>query len=49
VTWTSTVIPFQKGDIMAKDKVIKGAENNATTAPINLVDVMPKPQPKRSK
>jgi hypothetical protein len=29
---------------MGKDKVIKGAENNATTSPINLVDVMPKPK-----
>lgn len=33
---------------MAKGKAIKGSENNATTNPINLVDVMPKPKPQKN-
>lgn len=34
---------------MAKTKVIKGAENNATTNPVNLVDITPTSKPVKNK
>lgn len=34
---------------MAKDKVIKGSDNNAATNPMNIVDVMPTNKPQKNK